>query len=141
MKKIREFKSIYDVEKFIDALKKEFRLTSFDPILSILRPTFYKYGVNFELVEESNWGCQSDLSLFIQGYGNWGAQSDRTFSGEFRFQWITSSGHEVKITGQFSGEADYGYPHRGSFTLYIGEDESENFYPAVLAIAEGGQHG
>jgi hypothetical protein len=135
MKKIRDFESIYDVEKFIGALKKEFKLTSFDPILSLIRPAFYEYHVNLELLEEGSWGRQSFLSLFIRGRGDWGAQSDRTFSGDFRFYWITSSGHEVEIFGHFSGEADYGYPHRGCFTLCIGDDESENFYPAILAIA------
>ena len=137
MKKIRDFESIYEIEKFIQELKKEFTLTSFDPVLALIRPTFYKYDVEFKLLEEGSWGRQSSISLFIQGSGDWGAQSDRTFSGDFHFEWCTSSGHEVKIIGHFSGDADYGYPHRGIFTLYIGEDESENFYPAVLAIASG----
>lgn len=121
MKKVKTFKSIEEVRNFVLKLRKEFNLTNFDTFLSLTRdiPDF-EYHVNLEMLDAFSSGRESRQRLYIENLVNLNTSvAHMTF---LSWKWTTSSNHVVHV----EGDSEEG------FRLYLGEDESEYFYPTVM---------
>ena len=135
MKQIKNFQNLNGVKDFLTSLRDEFRLTNFDPILSLVEPAYYRYDLYLRLDEEGNYGSRSSLLLKMEGGADWGPNDPSTYYCTMFFEWTTGSGHVVQIDGEIT---DF-YTGEGSFVLSIGNDESTCFYPAIQGLAAAGR--
>ena len=93
----------------------------FDAFLSLTRdiPEF-EYHVNLEMLDAFSSGRESRQRLYIENLVNLNTSvAHMTF---LSWKWTTSSNHVVHV----EGDSEEG------FRLYLGEDESEYFYPTVM---------
>lgn len=125
MKQIKEFKNLFEVQAFLRECQKEFTLTNLEPFVVLMEPTYYWYEVFVEQRVEGSYGRPSTITLQMEG----GASPE--YYCKLVFEWWTSSGHVVRIEGCIY---DF-YTGAGTFTLFLGDDESEVFYPCIVAIA------
>lgn len=128
-KKVKELKTLEELKQFINLMKDEFKLTRFDLIENlVLYPAYFNYKVEFNYEEEDSAYYVSKFNLKIYGGADWGFPSSTGERGYFlEFIWTTSSNHKVILKG------DYG-PENTLVEVYIGEDESLNFYPTILNL-------
>lgn len=134
MQSVGNFTKYKELVEFIDALKNKFYLTRFDVIEQLIKPTYYDYDVYICLEEEGNANCKSKLVLTIKGGADWGFPSSTGESSyEIYFNWETSSGHVVRLEGEFGNLDSEGW---ANIDVFIGEDSSEYFYPTILDIFE-----
>ena len=121
MKKIGAILSSEQLFRFLRSLEEEFRLTEFGVVRYLVEnPAYFRYSVEFSLTSENSYGKTSNIFLFVWGNGEDG------YGLEFR--WTTSSEHVVEMTGEYGENTQIG--------VLIGEDESVNFYPAVIRLLE-----
>jgi hypothetical protein len=135
MIEIKKFENLHEVKDFLTSLRDEFRLTNFDPILSLVEPAYYRYDLYLRLDEEGNYGRRSSLFLKMEGGADWGPNDPPTYNCSLIFDWTTGSGHVVQIHGEIT---DF-YTGEGNFTLSIGEDKSTHFYPVIQDLAAAGR--
>jgi len=131
MKQIKKFENLNEVKDFLTSCKGEFKMTNFDPILSLVEPAYYRYDLYLRLDEEGNYGSRSSLFLKMEGGASWGPNDPPTYNCSLIFEWVTGSGHVVRIEGEVT---DF-YTGEGSFVLSIGNDESTCFYPAIQGLS------
>lgn len=125
MNKLKTFKTIEEVREFVSRLRKEFELTNFDTFLSLTQaiPEF-EYHVDLKTLDAFSSGKESKQRLYIENLVDLNTRvAHTTFMS---WKWNTSSNHTVCIEGDTSE----------GFRLYLGEDESEYFYPTVMEMAE-----
>lgn len=117
LEKVKEFGGFDEVVGFMEALKEAYPMTPFYLVLPIiLDDTAYKtVDLKLNHAVNSQGGAFVELKMFAPDYEK---------VEDFFFHWNTSSNHDVVI--QKEG---------GKFYLYIGTDESRNFYKDIFAIA------
>jgi hypothetical protein len=163
MKFIGEFKRLESVVSFIETLGRMFN----NYHLSRLPNLIYldeQIDTNVTLCDMQymsecklkihNTTIRLDKSSDKFGRDKWLAKTLAVVDGNFYFEWCTGSDHVVRIMGSWSDSFEYNevdeaesryekrliesYGQRyANYTVSIGEDESERFYPKV----EGYFHG
>lgn len=146
MNKIGEVKGISNVGRFLEKLSQSFPLSehSIQIIKSLIIPAHYSYFVNLELREEANYECSAYHTVRINS-----CSDNSLITGNFYYQWITSSDHKVVIESNsdrmFFHEDDWQDNHCESykpiFNIFIGEEESSCFYPTIKNIFADMQKG
>ena len=125
MKKIGEILSSEQLFRFLRSLEEEFRLTEFGVARRLVENTaYFNYSVEFSITSENSYGKTSNIFLSV-----WG---DEEYGYGLEFRWTTSSEHIMKMTGE--------YGENTKIDVLIGEDESVNFYPAVIRLLEDEQN-
>lgn len=127
MAKVKELHRVKEIVKVIKKLEREFNLTNFRPVISLLEeyPPFGQ-EIKFEWESSSSYGLYSNQSLTIK--------DDHPNNELIHWKWVTSSGHTVEIKGHITDEPPFNCPPQGKFIVSIGTDESEFFYPTVKEI-------
>lgn len=148
---ITKFKGLKGIKKFIEELEKEFRMTDFTYILNEINKAIevaendyfpFNREIDLELIEENSFQKESIQNIYIkysEEYDNSLARSYKTIVVDYT--WTTSSGHTINISGTLSLMEDYEGTqtcdnHTNGYTLSIGTDESEFFYPTIKNITK-----
>ena len=151
MMEIAKFKGLKGVKTFIEELEKEFRMTDFTYVLNEINKAIevaekgyfpFNREIDLELIEENIFLKESIQNIYIkysEDYDHSLASSYKTIVLDYT--WTTSSNHVINISGTLSLMEDYkGIQtcdnHTDGYTLSIGTDESEFFYPTIKNITK-----
>ena len=151
MKEIAKFKGLKGIKKFIEELEKEFRMTDFSYISNEVNKALqvaefrhfpFNREIDLEIIEENSFQKESTQNIYIkysEDYDHSLARSYKTIVLDYT--WTTSSNHVINISGTLSLMEDYkGIQtcdnHTNGYTLSIGTDESEFFYPTIKNITK-----
>lgn len=151
MKEVLKFKGLKGVKTFIEELEKEFRMTDFTYVLNEINKAIevaengyfpFNREIDLELIEENSFQKESIQNIYIkysEDYDHGLARSYKTIVLDYT--WTTSSNHVINISGTLSLMEDYEDiqtcdNHTNGYTLLIGTDESEFFYPTIKNITK-----
>lgn len=149
MKEIVKFKGLKGVKTFIEELAKEFILTDFSYIsneinkaIQVTENGYFPFNreIDLKIIEENSFEKESRQNIYLkysEDYDHGLATSFKTIALDYT--WTTSSNHIVNISGVLSLADDcHGTQtcdnHTDGYTLSIGTDESEFFYPIIKNI-------
>lgn len=126
-----ELKGFEKLEKFIEALSKEFKMTSgLGAILPLIYPSYFQHNVSLEVVTEDSYDKVGKISFRCTSQLN----NSNNLEGELKFLWETSGSHTVRITGSWDENVNNAYELDVTFTVELGDDPSINFYDAVRDV-------
>lgn len=151
MQEITKFKGLKGIKKFIEELEKEFRMTDFTYILNEINKAIevaengyfpFNREIEFEIIEENSYQKESIQSIYIKYSEDYDYGLARSYKSiVVDYTWTTSSNHVINISGTLSLAEDYEGTqtcdnHTDGYTLSIGTDGSEFFYPTIKNITK-----
>lgn len=132
LQSIKKINNVNEIVKVLKKLEREFTLTNFRPVIALLGDfPPYSNEIDFEWTSAGSYDAYSTQTLKV-GH-------EPTIGYKIHWKWVTSSNHVVEIHGYLSpndvaSQLEYNQELDGEFTLSIGTDESEEFYPAVREV-------
>ncbi len=133
-----EIKGFDSVSDIIEMFGESFNFPKLIGLSYLVFPSAPTSNVNVTLYDDQDGPSESRVTLIVNRvrcHPNGGADH----VGMLRFMWTTGSGHVVHIDGDWR-EEDYFYSfekgEEPTFTIWLGEDESERFYPRVKELIQ-----
>lgn len=132
-----EIKGFYAVSDIIEKFGENFNFPKLVGLSYLVFPSAPTSNVNVTLYDDQNGHSESTVTLIVNRVTCYPNGGEIAYAGMLRFSWTTGSGHIVQIDGDWREEGHLGtfeYNEEPTFTVWLGEDESERFYPRVREL-------